>query len=101
MFLDYFYYNLYVFLNFFFNIIIICRNFVLSIFVLECFIMPNMIFSFFFYIMNINIYNLFYICTLACIWALFLRINLFVFVFVFVYRGTVPILSIVSGKCSI
>ena len=36
----------------------------------------------FFYIMNINIYNLFYICTLACIWALFLRINLFVFVFV-------------------
>ena len=31
--------------------------------------------------MNINIYNLFYICTLACIiWALFLRINLFVLV---------------------
>ena len=55
-------------------------NFFLSIFVLECFIMPNRIFYFVFYIMNINIYNLFYIkfCTLACIWALFLRINLFV-----------------------
>ena len=38
-------------------------------------------FYFVFYIMNINIYNLFYICTLACIWALFLRINLFVFVY--------------------
>ena len=31
-----------------------------------------------------HIYNLFYICTLACIWALFLKINLFVFVFVMV-----------------
>ena len=38
-------------------------------------------FYFVFYIMNINIYNLIYICTLACIWALFLRINLFVCVF--------------------
>ena len=38
------------------------------------------LFYFVFYIMNINIYNLFYMCTLA--WALFLRINLFVFVFV-------------------
>ena len=58
----------------------------LSVFVLECFILPNRIFIYFvfYYIMNINIYNLFYICTLACIWALFLRINLFVFVFVFV-----------------
>ena len=38
MFLDYFYYNLYLFIYLFFNIIIIC----LSIFVLEFFIMPNM-----------------------------------------------------------
>ena len=37
-------------------------------------------FYFVFFTMNINIYNLFYICTLACIWALFLRINLFVLV---------------------
>ena len=47
-----------------FIIIIICMNIFLSIFVIECFIMPNRIF---FYIMNIHIYNLFYICTLACI----------------------------------
>ena len=33
--------------------------------------------------MNIHIYNLFYILRLH-IWALFLKINLFVFVFVFV-----------------
>ena len=39
--------------------------FFLSIFVLECFIMPNRIFNFFFYVvlLNIHIYNLFYICT--------------------------------------
>ena len=41
-------------------------EFFLSLIVLECFIMPNRIFYFVFYIMNINIYNLFYICTLAC-----------------------------------
>ena len=41
----------------------------LSIFVLECFILPNRIFYFFYFyflfclIMNIHIYNLFYICT--------------------------------------
>ena len=42
--------------------------------------MPNRIFLFVFYLKNIHIYNLFYMCTLACIWALFLKISLFVFV---------------------
>ena len=44
--------------------------------------MPNDFFYVVFYIMNHNIYNLFYICMLAYnfLWALFLRINLFVFV---------------------
>ena len=63
---NFFYYNFYLFFFFFFIIIIICMNIFLSIFVLECFIMPNRIFYFLFvfYIMNIHIYNLFYICTL-------------------------------------
>ena len=56
-------------------------NIVLSIFVLE-FVLCLIGFCFFvFDIMNIHIYNLFYICTLACMWALFLKINFFVFVF--------------------
>ena len=46
--------------------------------------MPNRLFFILSYIMNINIYNLFYICTL--VWVLFLRINLFVFV-ILKYQG--------------
>ena len=54
---------MYIFINFVYYNFYLYEYF-LSIFVIECFILPNRIF---FYIMNIHIYNLFYICTLACI----------------------------------
>ena len=85
MFLDYFYYNLDLFLNnFFLTSLLFCMIFFyLSSTLNDLLCLIGFFYVFVFYIMNINIYNLFYICTLACIilWALFLRINLFVFVF--------------------
>ena len=55
---NFYYYNFYLFIIYFFIIIIICMNIFLSIFVLECFIMPNR--TFFFICLLYNEYS--YLC---------------------------------------